>query len=153
MDCPACHKRMEPQDFGGAIVDVCAGCHGIWFDQLELKKLDEKHEGVGKAVAEALVSTRQKDANRGRIKCPKCGILMAAHFYQSNTMVTVDECYGCAGFFLDSGELKVVRAHFLTEKEREEYLTTLLGQKVGDVANRTAAVQKVVGILGSHFKK
>ena len=57
MDCPACGKSMIEESFGDVQVDVCkSGCKGIWFDWGELKELDESHEGVGKAIEEALSS-------------------------------------------------------------------------------------------------
>ena len=93
---------------------------------MELCNLDEKNEGFGNALKEALNYSRTNDENREQIKCPKCGILMHAHKYQSSKEVNVDECYACGGFFLDSGELKAIRDTFMSEKEKEEYLQKLL---------------------------
>ncbi|UCC96213.1 MAG: zf-TFIIB domain-containing protein [Candidatus Omnitrophota bacterium] len=127
MKCPACQKVMTEQDFGGVKVDVCKdGCKGIWFDWLELRKLDEKNEGLGNALKEALNYPRVNDENRSRIKCPKCNIPMHTHKYESSKEVNVDECYKCAGFFLDSGELKVIRDAFMSEEECEAYTSKLL---------------------------
>lgn len=127
MYCPVCHKRMIEKDFGGAKVDICeAGCKGIWFDWMELIKLDEKNEGTGNALKEALNYPRINDDTRGKINCPKCGIPMHMHKYQSSKEVNVDECYACGGFFLDSGELKEIRDTFMSEQEEEEYLQKLL---------------------------
>jgi hypothetical protein len=47
MNCPVCSKAMVEKDFGGVRVDVCQdGCKGIWFDWMELIKLDEQNEGL-----------------------------------------------------------------------------------------------------------
>ena len=127
MNCPACGKAMVETDFGGANVDVCKnGCKGIWFDWGELNKLDENNEGLGKALKEALQSPRKNDSKRPQLKCPKCGIPMRTHKYKSNKQVNVDECYGCGGFFLDSGELCQIRENFMSENERDAYVQTLL---------------------------
>jgi Zn-finger nucleic acid-binding protein len=127
MECPVCSKEMVEQDFGGIKVDVCKdGCKGIWFDWAELIKLDEKNEGFGTALEEALHYPLKNDENRGTIKCPKCGIQMHTHKYQSSKEINVDECYVCGGFFLDSGEIKAIRDTFMNEEDEEKYTETLL---------------------------
>lgn len=127
MDCPACGKSMVDESFGDIRVDVCKnGCKGIWFDWGELKELDASHKGVGKALDEALKSPRVNDAGREQLKCPKCGIAMHAHKYSSAKEVNVDECYGCGGFFLDSGELREIRENYMSGEERDAYIQKLI---------------------------
>ena len=129
MNCPVCDKTMVEKDFGGVMVDVCQdGCKGIWFDWMELIRLDEENEGFGEALTEAMNHPRANDENRQPLKCPKCDITMHAHKYQSSKEVNVDECYQCAGFFLDSGELKVIKETFLSEEERQQYAQKLLSE-------------------------
>lgn len=127
MKCPVCEKEMVEKNLGNLKVDVCKdGCKGMWFDWLELHKLDENNEGVGDALKNALDHPRVNDASRGQINCPKCGVPMHRHLYELDKEVNVDECYGCGGFFLDSGELKEIRDHFMSEKEEEEYAQKLM---------------------------
>jgi Zn-finger nucleic acid-binding protein len=160
MNCPVCDKPMVEEDFGGVQVDVCRdGCKGIWFDWLELVRLDENHEGLGVALDEALKSPRVNDDNRGQINCPKCGMTMQTHKYKSAKEVNVDECYGCGGFFLDSGELKEVRDNYMTEEEERAYVDKLLAdfpeiqamkEEMGaeKAQQREAAGRKLGSILG-----
>lgn len=127
MNCPACSKKMTEQDFGGVFIDVCRdGCKGLWFDWLELTKLDEKNEGFGDALAEALTSPRINDSTRGQLKCPKCGVPMREHLFKKSRAVNVDECYNCGGFFLDSGELFLIREGYMTDAEHAAYIQELL---------------------------
>ena len=129
MNCPVCGKQMVEEDFGGARVDVCKnGCKGIWFDWGELSSLDEGNEGVGEALQEALRSPRVNDASRGQLGCPKCGMPMHSHRYSNAKEVSVDECYGCGGFFLDSGELRQMRDNYMSEKEQDAYVEKLLAE-------------------------
>ena len=129
MKCPVCSKQMLQKDFGGVAVDVCAeGCKGIWFDWFELSKLDERNEGEGQALQEALKNSRVNDASRSPIRCPKCGLPLHAHKYPSDKEMNVDECYQCGGFFLDSGELKVIREHSMTPEEEERYCQKLMDE-------------------------
>jgi Zn-finger nucleic acid-binding protein len=150
---------MVEEDFGGVQVDVCKnGCKGIWFDWQELIRLDENHEGAGRALEEALKSPRVNDADREQLKCPKCGLAMHAHKYSSAKEVNVDECYGCGGFFLDSGELREMRDNYMSEEERDAYVQNLLDEmpeykameeemKVQKVKQRTAAGTKFGKII------
>ena len=96
MICPVCQKLMVSQDFGGVNVEVCLnGCKGLWFDWGQVNKLDHKNQGFGAALQAALNAPRQNDQNRGPIKCPKCGIDMHRHQFESEKEINVDECYGC----------------------------------------------------------
>ncbi len=129
MNCPVCNGVMAEKDFGDVTVDVCEdGCKGIWFNWMELTRLDEKNEGFGEALAEAMNSPRVNDENREPLKCPKCGLVMHTHKYKSSKQVNVDECYQCGGFFLDSGELGVIKESFMSEEERDLYIQSLLSE-------------------------
>ncbi len=74
---------------------------------------------------------RVNDENRGKINCPKCNIPMHVHKYKSSKEVNVDECYSCAGFFLDSGELEDIRDNFMSEQEEAKYMQKLLEEIPG----------------------
>ena len=148
---------MVEEDFGKVRVDVCKnGCKGIWFDWGELKELNESHEGIGKALEEALNSPRTPDADRGPLKCPKCGIPMQTHKYKSAKEVTVDECYACGGFFLDSGELKQIRDHYMDDHERDAYVQHLLDERplaghTGKAKLRAAACHALGGLFSRRW--
>lgn len=157
MNCPVCDKSMVEEDFGDVQVDVCMnGCKGIWFDWSELKQLDENNEGLGRALEDALKIPRVNDEDRGRLKCPKCGIAMHAHKYSNAKEVNVDECYACGGFFLDSGELRQIRDNYMSEEERDAYVQKLVDETplIEDterVKSRTAACQKLGSLLSRRF--
>jgi len=161
MNCPACKAAMVEKDFGGVMIDVCrSGCKSLWFDYGELKKLDETHEGLGDALKEGLNSPRVKDDQRNKLNCPKCNSPMMAHLYQSAKEVTVDECYACGGFFLDAGELKVVRDNFMNEEQRKKYRDDILkehpvSKEMEKIAEReearTEAAEKLTKLLGTNM--
>ena len=142
MNCPVCQKEMVVEDFGGVNIDVCKnGCKGMWFDWRELGRLDEKNEGLGSALQEALSYERTNDENRGQIKCPKCGLPLHTHKYESAKEINIDECYQCGGFFLDSGELKAIRENFMSEAERDAYTQKLL-ESSAEFKNEQANLEK-----------
>ena len=160
MKCPVCSKEMVVQDFGGVKVDVCKnGCKGIWFDHGELVKLDEKNEGLGQALKEALHYPRANDENREQLLCPKCGTPMQTHKYKRSKEVNVDECYICGGFFLDSGELTEIRDTYMSDEEVKAYMKKLIDavpayqvykEKKADMerlSERTEAIDKYTKFL------
>lgn len=136
MKCPACENQLQELEVEGVTVDVCkGGCGGIWFDNFEIKKLDEEHELAGEELLdverdESIVVDYSK-----RIKCPKCDdVVMKMHFFSVKKSVEVDECPGCGGFWLDAGELREIRGLYETEEEREkaahEYFDEAFGEKL-----------------------
>jgi Zn-finger nucleic acid-binding protein len=150
---------------GGITVDICpGGCGGIWFDWLEIKKFDEPHEEAG---TELLDIERNPTVSRDRSKrlsCPKCDdTIMMRHFFSVNREVEVDECPGCAGFWLDCGELGQIRSQFPSEAARKEaaakYFDDVFGDRLAEMgresAEKTEKVQRIVNmfkyICPSHY--
>ncbi len=122
MKCPACDRDLTERIVEDITVDVCEhGCGGIWFDWFELSKVDEKHEQAGEALLDV-----EKDPDilvdlERRRECPRCeNLAMMRHYFSVKRRVTVDECPGCAGYWLDAGELAEIRNQFATEQERIE---------------------------------
>lgn len=126
MTCPVCSSPMNTQDFGGVAVDVCSNCKGLWFDWEELSKVDGENADLGAALKDALNSPRHPDADRGKVNCPKCGLPLHRHGYKMVKGVSIDECYQCGGFFLDAGELKVIRETEPTAQQRDQYCQNLI---------------------------
>lgn len=123
IDCPACGKRMqkvflEEHQF---IVDVCLeGCGGIWLDNREFEKIDEKHEDI-KELTEAYegLTFAPVDTSKDRI-CPVCHKKMVKNFASAKKEVEIDECYHCGGKFLDYNELEKIRNEYNNNEERAE---------------------------------
>ncbi len=112
MKCPACFNKLTQLQAGNLTVDVCqGGCGGIWFDAFELQRVDEEEEAAGEVLLhverDPLVSV---DTARKR-ECPRCaGMKLRRHFFSARRRVEVDECPNCGGYWLDSGELALIRA-------------------------------------------
>ena len=114
MNCPACRRALTPIDVSGLTIDVCQrGCAGIWFDQAELRALDEPADKAGERLIELAGTPHVKVDLTQRRRCPKCpdSVLMR-HFYSAKRAVTVDECPTCAGTWLDGGELEQIRREY-----------------------------------------
>lgn len=112
MKCPACFNELSEMQVGNLVVDVCqGGCGGIWFDGFELEKVDEEGETAGEPLLHIRRDERLiVDQSRKR-ECPRCpGIKLHRHFFSAKRRVEVDQCPNCGGYWLDAGELALIRA-------------------------------------------
>lgn len=132
--CPACRKDMVkvfiPHE--GIDVDICVdGCGGIFFDNREYNKFDEKHENIDEILKAIEGKTfAEVDESLPR-SCPVCGAMMVKNYSSANKKIQIDECYSCGGKFLDNGELQKIRAEFETEEERSAATMKELYDTVG----------------------
>ena len=139
MRCPACERTLSQMVVGDITVDVCKGaCGGIWFDRFELRKVDEPHESAGEALLDVEKDKEVVVDHTRRRTCPQCrDMIMMRHFYSVKMQVEVDECPGCAGFWLDVGELAIVRREFKTEdgrrKAAEEFFSEIFDSQLGEL--------------------
>jgi len=123
INCPACGREMKKIYIKehDLFVDICTeGCGGIFFDNREFSKFDEKHENIRELYVETLDKNFiTVDENEIRI-CPVCGMKMVKNYSSINKTIQVDDCYGCGAKFLDNGELIKIRSEYETDKERGE---------------------------------
>ncbi len=115
---------------GQLTVDVCqGGCGGIWFDNFELRKVDDPQEFEGGALLhvgrdDSIVVDTQRRRN-----CPKCpNIVMMRHYFSDKKEVMVDECPGCGGVWLDVGELAAIRKESATDDAKQNAAKAYLGK-------------------------
>ncbi len=118
--CPACGKDMEKVKMHdeGLFLDVCLnGCGGIYFDNRELEKFDEKTENIDDLTAAYKGRTFETAEDRDRV-CPSCGNNFVKHFVGVEMDVKIDDCYSCGGKFFDFCELEKMREQYNSTKER-----------------------------------
>ncbi len=111
--CPACDKVMKKLYIqeDDLHIDICLdGCGGIFFDNRELEKFDEKHENADK-ILEAIEGKKFVQVNDVELRiCPACGLPMVKMGAADGT-VQIDVCNTCGGKFLDNGELQKIRKY------------------------------------------
>lgn len=136
MKCPACGKTMEEIAVADIKVDVCRhGCGGAWFDRFELQKVDEAHESAGAILLDIEREESVKVHQSKKRKCPKCkNVVMMRHFFSIKKEIEINECPGCAGMWIDNGELEKIRNQFTTEEARveasEDYLSKMFDDEL-----------------------
>jgi Zn-finger nucleic acid-binding protein len=127
MRCPVCKEELKRVSVGVIEIDFCqSGCKGVWFDHKELESLDEPQEGSGDILLEILGATRDAEAQRRVVDCPKCDVRMRRHAFSYNTPIIVDECPQCHGVWLDGGELGIIRDNFYGVADRKEAIQRMV---------------------------
>lgn len=131
MNCPACDNPLTEMNVGPVIIDACqGGCGGIWFDNFELKKVDDDFTGAALLLIER-DDHQLVDYDRRR-QCPRCGdTVMMRHYFSDRRQVEVDTCPHCGGVWLDAGELAMIRRE-IQEKRQQEEATRLYFRKFFD---------------------
>lgn len=111
MKCPACDRQLSEVQVGAVAVDVCqGGCGGLWFDAFELQRVDEQHEAAGEHLVNIRRDPKLRVDHSRKRACPRCdGVNLKRHFFSPKIKVEVDVCPGCAGYWLDAGELEKIR--------------------------------------------
>lgn len=160
INCPACKKEMKKIYLPDqkTVIDVCTeGCGGIYLDNREYKKIDEKAENI-EPILEALKDKTFIDTDGEEIRiCPVCGTRMVKNYTSHLKKIKIDECYNCGGKFLDKSELIKIRDEFNTEEERigafNEYAKELLGDTItpSDKKTKTPVIAGILQKIAGRF--
>ncbi len=159
MNCPVCANVLTAITSGGLTVDACkGGCGGLWFDQFELKKVDQGQETAGADLLEIERNPAVQIDPDKRLNCPKCsdGTVMMRRFASPKRGVLVDECPGCGGYWLDAGELAAVRAEFSTEADlrqaQERLLQDAAGRQLAEMRAASMVENERASRIGGIFR-
>ncbi len=133
MQCPRCQSSLEKMQNKNVEIDVCyKGCGGIWFDQYEFKKMDEKHEADEEFLKQLAQSSNNPTDLTVKVHCLHCEAQpMMRRFFSVKSNVELDECPGCASIWLDAGELTHIYSTFATEEERSAAANELFQEMFG----------------------
>jgi len=158
MKCPACANTLVATKVGEITVDVCKnGCGGLWFDNYELKRVDERHEVAGEALLQFEKNPGVSVDYTKKRPCPKCnGVTMMKHFMSIKRDVEVDECGNCGGFWLDAGELGQIRNQFKTEADRtkaaEGFFDDAFGEELEKMLEESQEKADRAGSIAKMFR-
>lgn len=153
ISCPLCRRTMETVNISGVEIDFCRnGCKGVWFDNYELIKLDELHEGQGPILEEILTAPPVDDTRSEKLICPRCDVALRRRKYRSGSSVEIDNCYSCNGIFLDSGELAMIRDNYEDIQEQSQVFLAAIEEKLAEQATPQPEIhERGVGILSRLF--
>ena len=141
MKCPACSNEMTQALVEDITLDVCEdGCGGIWFDWFELNRVDEPHEALGADLLHVETDESIEVDHDAKRICPRCKDMpLMKHFASVKREFQVDECPRCAGYFLDHGELNLIRGQFNTDEERSTAAQALFADLFDEGLDEIAA--------------
>lgn len=141
LNCPACGEQMQKVylETEGFFVDACLnGCGGIWLDNRELKKVDEKSEDIKEIIEAFKDKTFKKTDDTAERKCPICERKMVKNCVSAIQELTIDECYSCGGKFFDYKELVQMRDQYNSDEIRTQDILTLAAdsQAMEEILNK-----------------
>jgi Zn-finger nucleic acid-binding protein len=129
MLCPKDNVVCNTEQLQDVEVDVCPKCHGVWLDYGEVRKLVHhfsipRYSNVDELINQWEVvessSTHPKDFwIEDRLTCPNEGTKMKKHYF-AGSLIGVDQCQKCKGFWLDGGELQAVAKYFEPNPELDK---------------------------------
>lgn len=120
MYCPRSNTPLEPLLVGGITVFTSAQ-GGVFFDNSQIFKFSSPQLKHGQVLLKYLSNYIEGEGEvSSRVNCPKCpSIVMMRRYFSPLKVVEIDECPGCAGIWLDSGELAKIHENHLTPRERK----------------------------------
>ena len=103
MRCPKCRSDMEQVMLDHTEVDRCCSCHGLWFDDGELRKLRTREAAAALDIGDIKTGKQQNQVDRYR--CPRCAGPMHRMVDPGQPHIWFEQCGSCRGSFFDAGEL------------------------------------------------
>lgn len=97
--CPACAALLEPASVGGAIIDVCPACAGIWADWFDGE--------LTRVAGGTHLSSSVAIASGGSLACPRCQKPLAGEGFLE-TGATLLRCEDCSGAFVPRAAMAVL---------------------------------------------
>jgi Zn-finger nucleic acid-binding protein len=105
MKCIKCENvDLEKKNFYGIEVEKCPNCHGIWFDENEIKdikEIDDENKKIDEFVPSKIEDSVNKKEN---LRCIKCDNILSTINYMGDSGIFIDKCSVCGGIWLDAGE-------------------------------------------------
>ncbi|MEH6713424.1 MAG: zf-TFIIB domain-containing protein [Paraglaciecola polaris] len=120
MLCPRTHSPLKKVNVGKVPVFVSEVCAGVFFENATIQHFEKPSERRGATLAAHLEKFHGELLGLDeRVNCPTCtDTVMLRRFYSLSHAVKIDECPGCGGIWLDTGELAKLQSLLLNEKER-----------------------------------
>ncbi|GGF70083.1 TFIIB-type zinc ribbon-containing protein [Alteromonas lipolytica] len=130
MQCPRTATPLTKVNVGKVAVYVSEKTGGVFLTNQTLALFESGEEARGQALARHLSQFHHPlPSIDARVNCPTCSeTVMLRRYYSPLHVVEIDECPGCGGIWLDTGELKKLQSLMLNAKERAMLRQHLLAE-------------------------
>ena len=115
IDCPACHKPMQPLAVDDINVDRCSSCGGVWLDVLERERL----VAAGKVGTVDTDDALRAAPSNAVMNCPRDHARLIHMVDLKQPQIHFESCKLCGGMLFDAGELKDLSRFTLLERLKD----------------------------------
>ena len=105
MKCPKCDGMLQLVVQDNIEVDRCDQCGGLWFDMLEVDRL-QKAKNRASALDTGDARVGEELNQQGKIECPRCHTQMIRMVDLRQHHIWYESCPVCYGKWFDAGEFK-----------------------------------------------
>lgn len=110
LSCPGCRTRLDGRVLGGARLDGCARCGGVWADPVSFKRVCDGHEEQSAYLGEGSLLPKPGAHDPSAVPvayrpCARCGEMMNRVNFAGASGVIVDVCKPHGSWF-DADELR-----------------------------------------------
>jgi len=110
--CPRCSAdpaiMLRPVRVGDVELDLCPGCHGVWFDQGEEREVARQSLDEGPRIRE-LASGLGQRVRVTPLRCPCCEEPLVTYRFAPLDDLEAEVCELCGGLWLEQGEMAQVQ--------------------------------------------
>lgn len=148
MKCPNCDGKLEEKTFKKVRIEECSHCHGMWFDQDELKKAkDSTDEDLSWLDFEIFEEKENKYSKKESDKqCPVDDTRLETLTY-SHSKVSIDTCSNCYGIWLDSAEFEKIIKYL-----ENEVITNTSGDWAKEALGQFGEILNAEDMKSSEFR-
>lgn len=142
-ECPDCQIPMLQDLFQGVTLDHCAQCAGVWFDEGELRSLQETdHQAMVHLEEKWVPKMEAAPSLPHERRCPNDGAVLEGFHYLYDTPVVLDRCETCYGVWVQNNELLKMQ-RFLDQQHLPEHEQI----KAEVIADEAARERSIFGFL------
>lgn len=132
MHCPICKSHLRIIEAAHLELDQCPTCHGVWFDQHELRPFIEfvlqNRDDVDDAHYDPLKGQYSvPGAEEPVYPCPVCAVDMVKFNYAVDSNVILDRCPECEGLWVEKPEVRDLASFILGEPIADKVVSAQAG--------------------------
>lgn len=133
--CPKCATPLTRVQEEGINHHTCGGCFGTWIERVRLIRLVRLAlpPAAASQPLEELAALVAESDTKQMLRCPECATPMRRDRYHPLIPVNLDQCPKCQGYWLDAGELTLLRRLYTEMQQSSDPRIASLREKVAQI--------------------